>query len=75
MILAQLFLPSFTPGFYEEFDGKDLGDVLEFKTELKLGFDIFENSKMVIVTVIFQIMTGEPKQVQQSIDNFSKSFG
>ena len=39
-------LPSFTPGFYEKGDGKDLGDVLEFKSELKLGFDIFENSKI-----------------------------
>ena len=39
-------LPSFTPGYYEKGDGKDLGDVLEFKSELKLGFDIFENSKI-----------------------------
>ena len=39
-------LPSFTPGFYEKGDGKDLGDVIEFKSELKLGFDIFENSKI-----------------------------
>ena len=39
-------MPSFTPGFYEKGDGKDLGDVLEFKSELKFGFDIFENSKI-----------------------------
>ena len=39
-------LPSFTPGYYEKGDGKNLGDVLEFKSELKLGFDIFENSKI-----------------------------
>ena len=39
-------LPSFTPGYYEKGDGKNLGDVLEFKSELKLGFDIFESSKI-----------------------------
>ena len=39
-------LPSFTPGIYEKGDGKDLGSVLEFKSEIKLGFDIFENSKL-----------------------------
>ena len=39
-------LPSFTPGYYEKGDGKDLGSVLEFKSEIKLGFDIFENSKL-----------------------------
>ncbi len=39
-------LPSFSPGYYEEGDGKDLGSVLEFKSEIKVGFDIFENSKL-----------------------------
>ena len=39
-------LPSFTPGVYEKGDGKDLGSVLEFKSEIKLGFDIFENSQI-----------------------------
>ena len=39
-------LPSFTPGFYEKGNGKDLGGALEFKSEIKLGFDIFENSKI-----------------------------
>ena len=39
-------LPSFSPGYYEKGSGKDLGDVLEFKSELKVGFDIFENSKI-----------------------------
>ena len=39
-------LPSFTPGYYEKGDGKDLGSVLEFKSEIKVGFDIFENSKL-----------------------------
>ena len=39
-------LPSFSPGYYEKGDGKNLGSVLEFKSEIKLGFDIFENSKL-----------------------------
>ena len=39
-------LPSFSPGYYEKGDGKDLGSVLEFKSEIKIGLDIFENSKL-----------------------------
>ena len=39
-------LPSFTPGYYEKGDGKDLGSILEFKSEIKLGLDIFDNSKL-----------------------------
>tara|TARA_Y100000389_G_C17159416_1_gene363618 strand:- start:72 stop:575 length:504 start_codon:yes stop_codon:yes gene_type:complete len=39
-------LPSFAPGYYEKGDGKDLGSVLEFKSEVKLGFDIFESSQL-----------------------------
>ncbi len=39
-------LPSFSPGLYEKGDGKDLGSVLEFKSEIKIGLDIFENSKI-----------------------------
>jgi hypothetical protein len=38
--------PSFTPGYYEKGDGKDLGSALEFKSEIKFGFDIFDNSKI-----------------------------
>ena len=39
-------LPSFTPGYYEKGDGKDLGSALEFKSEIKVGIDIFKNSKI-----------------------------
>ncbi len=39
-------LPSFTPGYYEKGNGKDLGSALEFKSEIKIGLDIFENSKI-----------------------------
>ena len=38
--------PSFTPGYYEKGSGKDLGSALEFKSEIKVGFAIFENSKL-----------------------------
>ena len=39
-------LPSFAPGYYEKGDGKDLGSVLEFKSEIKVGLDIFGDSKL-----------------------------
>ena len=40
------FLPSFTPGYYEAGDGKDLGSALEFKSEIKFNIDVFKNSKI-----------------------------
>ena len=40
------FTPSFTPGYYNAGDGKDLGHALEFKTEVQLTFDLFENSNL-----------------------------
>jgi len=39
-------VPSFAPGYYEAGDGKDLGMALEFKSEIKLSFDIFQDSKI-----------------------------
>ena len=38
--------PSFTPGYYEKGSGKDLGSALEFKSEIKVGFDILKGSKL-----------------------------
>ena len=38
------FTPSFTPGLYHEGDGKDLGHVLEFKTEVQLSYNLSENT-------------------------------
>ena len=38
--------PSFAPGYYEAGDGKNLGSALEFKSEIKVGVNIFENSKL-----------------------------
>ena len=38
--------PSFAPGYYKKGDGKDLGSVLEFKSEVRIGLDILENSNI-----------------------------
>jgi len=38
--------PSFTPGLYHEGDGKDLGHLLEFKSEVQLSLDLSKNSKL-----------------------------
>tara|TARA_Y100000590_G_scaffold65936_1_gene71302 strand:+ start:8048 stop:8566 length:519 start_codon:yes stop_codon:yes gene_type:complete len=39
-------VPSFTPGLYGEGDGKDLGHIIEFKSEVQLSFDLFNNSEL-----------------------------
>ena len=38
--------PSFTPGLYHEGDGKDLGHLIEFKSEVQISLDIFKNSEL-----------------------------
>tara|TARA_B100001057_G_scaffold49170_1_gene43856 strand:- start:559 stop:1071 length:513 start_codon:yes stop_codon:yes gene_type:complete len=38
------FTPSFAPGLYHEGDGKDLGHVLEFKSEVQLSYATSEKS-------------------------------
>ncbi len=38
--------PSFTPGIYEQGDGKDLGHIVEFKSEVQLSLNLFENSQL-----------------------------
>ena len=38
--------PSFTPGLYHQGDGKDLGHMLEFKSEVQLSFDLFKNTEL-----------------------------
>ena len=38
--------PSFTPGLYHEGNGKDLGHLLEFKSEVQISLDIFKNSEL-----------------------------
>ena len=38
--------PSFTPGLYHEGDGKDLGHLLECKSEVQISLKLFENSQL-----------------------------
>jgi len=38
--------PSFTPGLYSEGDGKDLGHVIEFKSEIQLSLELSSNSEL-----------------------------
>ena len=38
--------PSFTPGLYYEGDGKDLGHLLEFKSEVQFSFDLSKNTEL-----------------------------
>ena len=39
-------IPSFTPGLYHKGDGKDLGHMLEFKSEVQLSFDLSKNTEL-----------------------------
>ena len=36
---SMVFTPSFAPGLYHEGDGKDLGHILEFKSEVQLSYE------------------------------------
>ena len=38
--------PSFTPGLYHEGDGKDLGHMLEFKSEVQLSLDLSQGAEL-----------------------------
>ena len=38
--------PSFTPGLYHEGEGKDLGHMLEFKSEVQLSLDLSEGTEL-----------------------------
>ena len=38
--------PSFTPGLYNQGNGKDLGHVVEFKSEVQVSLNLFENSQL-----------------------------
>ena len=40
------FTPSFTPGLYHEGDGKDLGHLIEFKSELQISLDLSTTSEL-----------------------------
>ena len=43
---ALTFTPSFAPGLYHEGDWKDLGHLLEFKSEIQFSYDLSKNSKV-----------------------------
>ena len=38
--------PSFAPGLYHKGDGKDLGHVLEFKSEVQLSYELSKSSSL-----------------------------
>ena len=38
-------IPSFTPGLYNQGDGKDLGHAIEFKSEIQLSLDLPRDSQ------------------------------
>ncbi len=40
------FTPSFTPGLYHEGNGKDLGHLIEFKSELQISLDLSKTSEL-----------------------------
>ena len=41
-----IFTPSFAPGLYFEGDGKDLGHILEFKSEVQFSYEFSKNSSL-----------------------------
>ena len=42
---AMNLTPSFTPGYYNQGDGKDLGHALEFKSEVQLSLELPKDSQ------------------------------
>ena len=38
--------PSFAPGYYNYGDGKDLGSVLEFKSEVQVSLNLFDSTEL-----------------------------
>ena len=38
--------PSFAPGYYQQGNGKDLGSVIEFKTEVQVTYDFSEATQL-----------------------------
>jgi lipid A 3-O-deacylase len=69
-------IPSFTPGLYHEGDGKDLGHLLEFKSELQLSLDLSTNTEFGFsYNHLSNASLGEKNPGANSyMFNFSKSF-
>ena len=70
------FTPSFAPGLYEEGDGKDLGHILEFKTEVQLSYNISKDTSLgMSYNHISNASLGEKNPGANSYEiNFLKSF-
>ena len=68
--------PSFAPGYYEAGDGKNLGSALEFKSEIKIGVDLFKNTNLGYS--YSHISNNDWGDINPGIDNqqisFSKNF-
>ena len=68
--------PSFAPGYYDAGDGKNLGSALEFKSEIKIGLDLFENTN--VGYSLSHISNNDWGDTNPGIDNqsitFSKKF-
>ena len=70
------FIPSFAPGLYSKGDGKDLGHILEFKSELQISVDFVSNSQLGFLTITFLMLAWEQKILGQIATclTFFKSF-
>jgi len=64
--------PSFAPGYYEAGDGKNLGSALEFKSEIKIGVDLFKNTN--IGYSYSHISNNEWGDINPGTDNQSLTF-
>jgi len=73
---ALTFTPSFTPGLYHEGDGKDLGHIIEFKSEVQFTYAFSENSKIgVSYNHVSNASIGEKNPGANSyMFNFLKNF-
>ncbi len=65
-------IPSFAPGYYEAGSGKNLGSDLEFKSEIKVSFEIFKDSK--IGYSYSHISNNEWGDINPGVDNQQISF-
>ena len=68
--------PSFTPGLYFEGDGKDLGHLIEFKSELQFSLDLSKTSELGFsYNHISNASLGDKNPVANSyMFNFLKNF-
>ena len=69
-------IPSFTPGLYGEGDGKDLGHILEFKSEVQISLDLPREAELGIsYNHISNASLGDKNPGANSyMFNFLKSF-